>query len=80
MERSSQQIKPSRSPGTTAFMCIMPLLLLFNAVTRAGAAGCGLVLEGEVLLRRAVLTHLEDRLSFDGLELSLEVFGAFGVG
>jgi len=56
------------------------LLLLFDAVARAGAAGCGLVLErSNLLVERAVLTHLEDGLGLDGLELSLEVFCTFSV-
>jgi hypothetical protein len=59
----------------------MPLLLLFDTVARIGAAGCGLVLErSNVLLEGAVLAHLEDGLSLDGLKLALEVFGTFGVG
>jgi hypothetical protein len=33
-----------------------------------------------ILWERAVKVLLEDRLGLDGLELGLEVFGAFGVG
>jgi hypothetical protein len=54
-------------------------------MSRVVAAGGALVFErvgvGVFIFRkRAVEVLLEDRLSLDGLELGLEVFGAFGVG
>lgn len=54
-------------------------------MSRAVAAGGALVFKGKdfsllIFRARAVEMLLEDWLGFDGLELGLKVFGAFGVG
>jgi hypothetical protein len=64
---------------------VVHLLILIDAVSRVITTGSALVFERMnlslfVFWKRAVKVLLEDRLSLDGLELGLEVFGTFCVG